>query len=62
MVSYKALNTILESILPYARHTIGDSNRGQTKATPESTLPYARHTIADSNRGQTRATIVFRSD
>ena len=57
MVSYKALNTTSESILPYARHTIGDSNRGQTRATRESIIPYARHTIGDSNRGQTRATI-----
>ena len=58
MVSYKALKTELESTLPYARHTIGDSNRGQTRATIESKRPYARHTIADSNRGQTRATRV----
>ena len=47
----------IESITPYARHTIADSNRGQTRAIFESTLPYARHTIGDSNRGQTIAII-----
>ena len=59
MVSYKALNTTRESIIPYARHTIGDSNRGQTRATRESIMPYACHTIGDSNRGQSRACHVF---
>ena len=58
MVVSESLNTIRESIPPYARHTIGDSNRGQTRAIRESTIPNARHTIADSNRGQTRATRV----
>lgn len=42
-----------ESPIPYARHTIADSNRSQTGAFIESSLPYALHTIADSNRSQT---------
>ena len=59
VVVCKCLITIIESISPYARHTIGDSNRGQIIAIRESPIPYARHTIADSNRGQTRASRVF---
>ena len=51
------IRATIESILPYARHTIGDSNRGKKRAIIESTIPYARHTTADSNRGQTRAFI-----
>ena len=39
----------------YARHSITNSNRGQTSAIIESTPIYSRHTIGDSNRGQTRA-------
>ena len=53
------IRATIESILPYARHTIGDSNRGKKRAIIESTIPYARHTTADSNRGQTRAISVF---
>ena len=55
-IDIKEFGAIRESIIPYVRHTIGDSNRGQTRATRESKRPYELHTIADSNRGQTRAT------
>ena len=41
--------------MPYALHTIGDNNRGQTMASIESILPYTLHTIGDSHRGQTFA-------
>ena len=41
-------NSIIESTLPYARHTIGYSHRGQTRATIESTITNARHTMSDA--------------
>ena len=44
-IDIKEFGAIRESIIPYVRHTIGDSNRGQTRATRESTLIYARDKI-----------------
>ena len=55
-IDIKEIGAIGESLIRYASHTIGYSNRGQTRATFESIPLYALHTIGDSNRGQTRAT------
>ena len=56
-IDIKEFGAISESLIPYARHTITNSHRGQTRATLESKPLYARHTIGDTNRGQTSATI-----
>ena len=45
MVSYKALNTIIESITPNARHAVRQCQFGQTAATTESSIPDARHAV-----------------
>ena len=57
MVSYKALNTTIESTIANARHTAWNRHGGQAAATGESPIPNARHTAWNRHGGQAAATI-----
>ena len=52
MVSYKALNTIKESISLNARHSVRQCQFGQARATIERTIPDARHAVRDRHTRQ----------
>ena len=53
MVSYKALNTVPESIIADACHAVGDGNGGQAAASRESIIADACHAVGDGDGGQT---------
>ena len=55
MVVYKALNTIIESIVINGGHTIRDSDGGQALAEIESVAANGGHTIGNSYGGQALA-------
>ena len=61
MVSYKALNTIKESISLNARHAVRQYKFGHTAATIERTIPDARHAARQCLFGQATASFVFAS-
>ena len=48
---------MIESVVSYARHAVGNRDGGQAAATGESTAFYARHAVWNRDGGQAGATI-----
>ena len=57
MVSYKALNTVIESTISDTCHRIGDCDRGEAGAAIESLISDTCHRIGNRDRGETGAAI-----
>ena len=57
MVSYKALNTVIEAGISQTRDGVGNGDGGQTAATTEAVISQTRNGIANGDGGQTAATI-----
>ena len=55
MVSYKALNTIFETIISQTRDGVGNRDGGQTAATREAGISQTRDGVGNGDGGQTDA-------
>ena len=57
MVSYKALNTIIEAANSQTRDGVGNGDGGQTAAIPEAFISQTRDGVGNGDGGQTTATL-----